>query len=135
MGTSADAIAGAVITSLEAAWNAADGTAFAAPFTEDAAFVTIRGEHYTGKAAIGAGHQGIFDTIYRGSTVSYGLLGARALSDTVLLVHARSVLRAPTGPLAGEHDAVSTLVLVRAGDRWQIAAFHNTVVAPARERT
>ena len=36
------------------------------------------------------------------------------------------------GPLAGEHSAVQTLVLVRGGDGWEIAAFHDKPVAPQR---
>jgi hypothetical protein len=33
-----------IVGQLEAAWNAMDGSAFAAPFAENADFVTIRGE-------------------------------------------------------------------------------------------
>jgi uncharacterized protein (TIGR02246 family) len=58
-----------VIEHLESAWNSADGAAYAAPFTPDADFVNIRGELHSGADAIGAGHQGIFDSIYKGSTV------------------------------------------------------------------
>jgi hypothetical protein len=44
----------------------------------------------------------------------------------VLLGDVRSVLNAPTGPLAGEHTALFSMVLVRDGTGWRIAAFHNT---------
>ena len=57
-----------IVRRLEAAWNTGDGEAFASPFAEDADFVTIRGEHFSGRAAIGAGHAAIFRTIYAGST-------------------------------------------------------------------
>jgi uncharacterized protein (TIGR02246 family) len=57
-----------VVGRLEAAWNAMDGVAFAAPFASDADFVTIRGEHFRGRPAIAAGHAAIFRTIYAGST-------------------------------------------------------------------
>ena len=50
-----------------------DGPAFAAPFAVDADFVNIRGEHFRGRAAIGAGHAAIFQTIYAGSTNNYEL--------------------------------------------------------------
>jgi uncharacterized protein (TIGR02246 family) len=126
------AIAREIIQRLEDAWNAADGAAFGAPFAEDADFVTIRGEDHQGRAAIAGGHQGIFDTIYRGSAVTYTLLRARLLADDVVLAHASSALRVPSGPLAGEHNAVSTLALARGNGAWQIAAFHNTLVAPTR---
>ncbi len=61
--TAAD-IAGALARQLQDAWNAADGAAFGKPFAPDADFVTIRGELHSGPA-IAAGHQAIFDTIYR----------------------------------------------------------------------
>jgi uncharacterized protein (TIGR02246 family) len=117
-----------VLRRLEEAWNAADGAAFAAPFTEDADFVAIRGDHHRTRDAIAAGHQAIFDTIYRGSTLRYSLTHARRLTDDVILVHASQAMDAPSGPLAGAHSATATLVLVRAADGWRIAAFHNTLV-------
>ena len=117
-----------VLRRLEEAWNAADGAAFAAPFTEDADFVAIRGDHHRTRDAIAAGHQAIFDTIYRGSRLQYSLTHARRLTDDVILVHASQTMDAPSGPLAGAHSATATLVLVRATDGWRIAAFHNTLV-------
>jgi uncharacterized protein (TIGR02246 family) len=92
--------------------------------------VDIRGEHHRGREAISAGHQAIFDSIYEDSTVAYKVTGARELPGGVILAHATAVLRAPSGPLAGEHNSVLSLVLVRGGDGWEIAAFHNTLVAP-----
>ena len=68
-----------VIEQLESAWNAADGAAYAAPFMPDADFVNVRGELHSGADNIGAGHQGIFNSIYAGSTVDYTVLQAREL--------------------------------------------------------
>ena len=118
-----------MIKRLEDAWNAADGAAFGAPFTPDADFVNIRGELHSGSEEIAAGHQQIFDTIYAGSTLRYTLLQARELDDGVILAHARATLNAPTGPLAGETNALASVVLVGNGEGHRIAAFHNTVVA------
>src|SRR5690349_250316 len=69
-----------ILRRLEEAWNAADGAGFAAPFTDDADFVAIRGDHHRTRAAIAAGHQQIFDTLYRGSTLRYSLTQARRLA-------------------------------------------------------
>ena len=126
----ADSAAAELIGRLERAWNEADGRAFGEPFTADADFVTIRGEHLYGREAIAAGHQAIFDSIYKGSSTDFELTGARELTDEVVLAHATAVLRAPSGPLAGEHNSLLSLVLVRGGDGWEIAGFHNTLVAP-----
>ena len=132
MAKRAENVATELIGRLERAWNEADGRAYGEPFTADADFVDIRGEHHRGQEAIAAGHQAIFDSIYRGSSTDFELIRARELSDEVILAHAEGVLRAPSGPLAGEHSAVQSLVLVRGGDGWKIAGFHNTLVAPQR---
>ena len=118
-----------VVKRLEDAWNAADGAAFAEPFAPDADFVNIRGELHTGRDAIAAGHQQIFDTIYAGSTVRYAVRQARELHDGAVLAHVDAVLNAPSGPLAGETKALASLVLVGGADDHRVAAFHNTVVA------
>jgi uncharacterized protein (TIGR02246 family) len=120
----------AVVRQLQAAWNAMDGAAFAAPFAEDADFVNIRGEHVQGRAAIAAGHAGIFKTVYAGSTNQLALESARLLRPGVALVHVRSVLNAPQGPLMGTHAARFSMVLTLESGQWEIAAFHNTLEAP-----
>jgi uncharacterized protein (TIGR02246 family) len=120
-----------VVKRLEDAWNAADGAAFAEPFAADADFVNIRGDHHSGREAIAAGHQMIFNTIYAGSTLRYVLDRVREIDDGVVLAHIRATLNAPTGPMAGETNALASIVLVEEGDEPRIEAFHNTVVAGA----
>jgi uncharacterized protein (TIGR02246 family) len=66
-----------IASDLEQAWNAGDGEAFARRFTEDADFVNIRGEHFRTRPVIAAGHQAIFDSVYRGSVVRYEPAGVR----------------------------------------------------------
>jgi uncharacterized protein (TIGR02246 family) len=114
---------------LEAAWNAADGERFGAEFAEVTDFVNIRGEHlHGGTALIAAGHQGIFDTIYRGSTNSIHVDRVREVAPGCLLVHATSTLDAPTGPLAGRHQAKMSALLVEHDGTWKATAFHNTLI-------
>jgi uncharacterized protein (TIGR02246 family) len=132
MAAGAENVANQQIGRLEQAWNDADGRAYGEPFTADADFVDIRGEYHRGQEAIAAGHQ-IFDSIYKGSSTNYKLIQARELSDDVILAHATGVLKAPSGPLVGEYSAVQSLVLVRGGDEWKFAGFHNTLVAPQRK--
>ncbi len=122
-------IAGAVVEQLEEAWNAGDGAAFGAPFAPDADFVAIRGDLHSGPA-IAAGHQAIFDTIYRGSTARYSVLDARAIRRDVIVAHVKAELHAPTGPLAGDSTALGTMVLAENGDGHRIVAYHTTLVAP-----
>ena len=117
-----------VVSELQKAWNAADGAGFGRPFAEDADFVNVRGEHLRTREAIAMGHQSIFNTIYKGSAVRYRVVGVRAIAPGVLLAHVKSTLKAPTGPLAGEHSSLFTVVLVQDQHDWRIAAFHNTLV-------
>jgi len=128
MNNDLDRVVSPVLSRLESAWNAADGAAFAEPFTTDADFVNIRGEFHRSKAAIGAGHQAIFDTVYKGSTVRYELEQARLLTPNVIVAQAKATLLAPQGPLAGEHNSLFTLVLVQQDQEWKVTAFHNTLI-------
>jgi len=102
-----------LVGELEKAWDVADGTAFARAFAEDADFVNIRGEHFRTREVIAKGHDVIFNTIYRNSIVRYQVAGVRAIALGVLLARVKSNLQAPTGPLAGEHGSLFTLVLVQ----------------------
>ena len=114
---------------IEAAWNAADGERYGAQFADVTDFVNIRGEHHRGDGSyIGAAHQGIFDTIYRRSTVRYEVDEARVLAPGVVVAHATSTLDAPSGPLHGVHNSKMTVVLVEERGSWKATAFHNTLV-------
>ena len=117
-----------IVKELEAAWNAADGARFGVPFTDDADFVTIRGEHMRSREAIAKGHQGIFDTIYKGSTVRYELSSTGPIAPGAAVAHVKTELKAPIGPLAGTHNSLFTIVLVQQQSDWRIAAFHNTLI-------
>src|SRR5262249_42151746 len=117
-----------LVGELEKAWNAADGAGFARAFADDADFVNIRGLHFRTRENIAKGHQEIFDTIYKDSIVRFQVAAVRAIAPGVLVAHVRSKLKAPTGPLAGEHSSLFTLVLVQDQNDWRIAAFQNTLV-------
>ena len=121
-----------VLSRLESAWNTADGAAFGAVYAPDASFVTVRGEHLVGAAAIGAGHAGIFSTIYAGSVNQMSLIRAYEVSADVVVSVSSATLDCPTGPLAGRHHALSTSVLARVGDSdgsWHVVSTHNTLVS------
>lgn len=120
-------IARDLLQRLEDAWNRGDGEAFGAPYDDSASFVNIRGELHHGPA-IGAGHAQILASTHAGSINRMKLIGARRISDDVIVATSRNTLDAPQGPLAGVHEALSTSVLVRDGQQWRIAATHNTLV-------
>lgn len=120
----------AIVTALETAWNNGDGPAFGVPFAPDADFVTIRAEHFHGRGAIAGGHAAIFRTIYLGSRIRSTIDSARLIHPDVALVHVESILDAPSGPLAGRHRSMFSLVLQRSASGWEIASLHNTLEPP-----
>ena len=126
------AVAAPIFQQLEDSWNAADGAAFGTAFTADADFVNIRGEHHVGAVAIGHGHQAIFDSIYKGSTVEYRPETARTVAPGVIVALAGATLKVPAGPLAGVHEARMTVVIVEQEGKALLTSFHNTLVAEGR---
>jgi uncharacterized protein (TIGR02246 family) len=123
-----DAVALPILERLQQAWNAGDGMGFAGPFAQDADFVEIRGGHHHGAIAVGRGHEAIFSTIYKGSTVDLQLETARSVGPGVVVALVRSTLDAPSGPMQGVNQARMTMVIVEEDDRWAITHFHNTLV-------
>ena len=121
----------AIIAKLEAAWNAGDGVAFAAPFAKDADFVNIRADRFSGRETIAAGHDAILRSIYAGSKNRYAIESIRLVREDVAVVHVRAELSAPSGPLAGKHVALYSALLTRESNGWEIASFHNTLMPPA----
>ncbi len=125
-------VAREVLERLEAAWNDGDGEAFGRTYAPDASFVTVRGEHIVGSAAIGAGHTQIFGTIYAGSANRMRLVRAIEVSGGIIVAVSVNTLDCPSGPLAGVRQALSTSVVVtdqsRTAGRPQILSTHNTLV-------
>jgi uncharacterized protein (TIGR02246 family) len=123
------AVAESFYAAIEAAWNAADGEAFGAQFADVTDFVNIRGEIFHGDArVVAAGHQAIFDTIYRGSTIRYQVDRVRVLTPNHILVHATAKLDAPAAPPMSADRSQMTVVLVDQDGEWKATAFHNTLV-------
>jgi uncharacterized protein (TIGR02246 family) len=115
-----------IVAGMESAWNAADGAAYAAHFTDDADFVNIFGLHGKGRQPIADAHHQILTTVYLGSVNHLAITQARLLAPDVALVHMRATLEIPAGPMAGRIEAIPSAVFVRDDGQWKIAAFHNT---------
>ncbi len=124
----ARAVACDIADQFEHSWNAVDGAAYAEPFAEDADFITIQGHQVVGRDAIGAGMSEILATIYHGSTVAVQVTGVRVVSSTTIVAQVEHVLDAPTGPLAGNHTTLATVVVVESEKGWEITTLHNTLI-------
>ena len=122
-------IAATHLEHMERAWNGADGASFGEVFADETDFVDIWGTHHQGDgAAIGHGHQVIFDSIYAGSTVRYQLDFARIVAPGCIVALADATLDAPSGPLQGVNHSRFTVVIIDQGHRWAVTAFQNTLV-------
>lgn len=120
-----------IVYQLEQAWNAADGAAFAAPFSDGADFVHILGGYYTGRAAIEAGHRMIFGTIYKGSTVHYSVEKIRFVRPDVALVFLRQHLEFFENGESRALDARPTALAEKIDGKWKIVAMQNTRISEA----
>jgi len=120
-----------MVYQLEAAWNAADGQAFAEAFAEDADFVHILGGYYAGRQAIEAGHRMIFGTIYKDSTVRYSVEKIRFVRPDVAVVYLRQHLQFYESGTASELEARPTILAEKRDGKWLIVNLQNTRITEA----
>lgn len=113
---------------METGWNTKSGAVFAKPFAEDADYVVINGMYIKGRAAIESGHQRIFDTIYKDTTLTLTVKQIRFVRPDVAVVHVSGQRVGPTKDVV--NDAMITIVMTKEKEGWVIAAFQNTGVAP-----
>jgi hypothetical protein len=66
--------------------------------------------------------------------VSGEIRTARRLCDNAFVLDLRVGIHAPAGSMAGDHEAVCSLVVERRSTRWQVAAMHNSLVSMGMER-
>jgi uncharacterized protein (TIGR02246 family) len=120
---------------LQDAWNRGDAAGYASLFTNDADFVAWNGTHGRGRQAIEDGHRPLFDGPFAGSRMV--LVGDDAESappqslrfvhpDVAIMVTSGAVTLAGQSATGPDHQSVQTFVLIKNGNRWQVAAFHNT---------
>jgi len=112
-----------ILQQIENAWNHYDSVSLAAVFAEDANFIHIFGGQLDGRAAIEAAHRNIFETIYKGSHVSFMLRSIRFLRPDVAVVFARAHVKFKEGNEAREIETRPTLVVLKEQEKWQIVAF------------
>lgn len=118
----------AIIRGVEAAWNAHDGKAFAAPFAADADYVIVNGGYIKGRDAIEQGHTQIFSTIYKESRNAATIKGVRFLRPDVAVAHIEWNLEFKAGGETRKGHGMNTMVFTKDNGKWSIAAFQNTPI-------
>ncbi|MEO6086543.1 MAG: SgcJ/EcaC family oxidoreductase [Umezawaea sp.] len=121
----------AVIDSLADAWARGDADAYGAHFTEDVTYITFVGTRYQGRQDIVDSHRALFAKFVKGTKLAHEVLDVRFLGADAAVLTSRG------DTVKGEHPKkltkVQTYAMVREGDRWLVAAFHNTQRKPLME--
>ena len=108
-------------------WNQGSGEVFA----EDGDLIGFDGTHLKGRQEIARFHQPLFKTHLKGTRLIGQVTSVRFLSPEVALMHAvgGTVMRGKSAP-SPERDSIQTLVAMRDGGEWGLAAFQNTRIRP-----
>lgn len=123
----------------QAAWNANDSVTYADEYTDDADFINIRGQIFTGKPAIQQQHAMIFGGPFKGSTIAIVVRKFTLLSDQSALVDTDQTVTnfkgMPPGIVATSPGTLVThfkyLAVQQADGTWKFAAGQNTSQLPA----
>lgn len=110
------------------AWNAGDMDAVGALYVEDADYVNFFGEKINGQAAVQAAFAELSSTVYQGTQIEVEAVAVSFVAPDVAVIDSVWKLTgvpddAPPLPTEGQ----STVVAVKQGDGWKIAA-HRTRV-------
>jgi len=118
-----------LVAQLAAAWNRGDAAGFAEPFRADGTFTNVFGATFVGKEEFEQRHRAIFAGPFKGSSTRMTVRRTSFLRPDVALV---DVDCATSGGAAPPMESRLLLALSKDGERWTIAAFHNTGVQAPR---
>jgi len=122
-----------VIAEMTEGFNEHDGKAASRIYTRDARLVTVRGDMMNGAAEIEKGLSAIFATRAKDATQRTLDVKIRLIKPDLAFAYVTNELSglvAPDGRSLPAHQELSLRVFVKDGGQWQVAAFHNTMIAP-----
>lgn len=128
----------ALLETEQTAWNSNNSAAYASAFTDDADFINIRGQVFTGRAAIQGVHAVIFAGPFKGSTIAITLRLFKLLSPGVALVDTdQQVTRfafLPPGIVPTSPGTLLThfkyIAAEQSDGTWKLSAGQNTAALP-----
>lgn len=138
-----------VIDAEEDAWNRGDVKAFAARFQEEGSFTDIFGTVSRGRKELESRHAALFASYFKGSLLALKVRKVRFLRPDVAIVDIDTEVtgfhKPPSGIYVDAEKVIRTRlvqVMVKAGNEWAIASFHDvdvktppeTLVAPEEGR-
>ncbi len=127
-----------ILATEQSAWNASDSISYANVFTDDADFVNIRGQIFTGKSAIQQQHARIFAGPFKGSTIAVVQRRFHQISDSAVLVDTDQTVTKfvglPPGIVESSPGQLVThfkyLAIKQVDGSWKFASGQNTVALP-----
>lgn len=122
----------------QTAWNAGDSVAYADEYTDDADFINIRGQVFTGKTAVQQQHAMIFAGPFKSSTIQIELRKLTEAGAGVILVDTDQTVTnfrgLPPGVVATSAATLIThfkyLVVRQKDGTWKFLSGQNTAVLP-----
>ena len=114
----------AAIGRLTTAWEQQDAEAYGAVFTENATYTTFAGTYYAGREDIVRSHAALYDGPLSGTRLTDSFLDLRFLAEEVAVLTTRGDTYEADEP--GDPTKVQTYTLIREGNQWSVASFHNT---------
>jgi uncharacterized protein (TIGR02246 family) len=127
-----------MLTAEQTAWNASDSVSYANEYTDDADFINIRGQVFTGKTAVQRQHAMIFAGPFKGSTIQIELRKLTEVGAGAVLVDTDQTVTnfkgLPPGVVATSAGTLIThfkYLAVRQEDgTWKFSSGQNTAVLP-----
>lgn len=117
-----------VVQNITDAWAAGDGEKYADYFTDDVDYTVWNGHHIRGREENVKGHQEIFDTFYKGTSLKTEIKKIRFLTDAVATVHLQSKMYRDGKRVEGVPTVVPLMVLKKENGKWRVAVFQNTPI-------
>jgi uncharacterized protein (TIGR02246 family) len=122
----------------QAAWNAGDSVAYADAYTDDADFVNIRGQVFTGQTAVQQQHAKILAGPFKGSTIKITMRLFNLLAPGVVLVDTDQEVTGytslPPGIVPTSAGVLLThfkyVVALQTDGTWKFVCGQNTSVLP-----
>jgi uncharacterized protein (TIGR02246 family) len=121
----------AFLDRIRRAWDAADATAYAALFAEDASYVIFMGDAMFGREQIGQTHHDVFTKWQKGTKMAVRPLEVRMLgADAAVVTTVGGIGTKAEIPV----DKFQTYTLRRVGQGWECVAFQNTEMSRRAKR-
>jgi uncharacterized protein (TIGR02246 family) len=122
-----------VVSEMTQGFNSHDAEAATRMYTNDADFVSVRGEVAKGRGEIRKGLAAILSTRARNASLDTRAVTIRFIRPDVALVHVTNELRGlvnSEGQTLPAHREISLRVFVKESGVWRVAAFQNTLTRP-----